>query len=121
MPNGNFAFRGAKLGFSQLEGSQPQELLLSYATDQRKLLTSVRLYHGFALDGIEFIYEDATSQLFGKRGGSPGGSEFLLDTRRGEMVLGFNLRAGLWIDGIQILTSLGRRSEWFGNATGGSG
>jgi len=26
---------------------------------------------GFALDGIEFIYEDATSQLFGKRGGSP--------------------------------------------------
>jgi len=121
MPNGNFAFRGAKLGFSQLEGSQPQELLLSYATDQRKLLTSVRLYHGFALDGIEFIYEDATSQLFGKSGGSPGGSEFLLDTRRGEMVLGFNLRAGLWIDGIQILTSLGRRSEWFGNATGGSG
>jgi hypothetical protein len=35
--------------------------------------------------------------------------------------LGFMLRAGLWIDGIQILTSLGRKSEWFGNPTGGSG
>ena len=43
------------------------------------------------------------------------------DTRRGETILGFYLRAGMWIDGIQILTSLGRRSEIFGNSLGGSG
>jgi hypothetical protein len=43
------------------------------------------------------------------------------DTRRGETVLGFYVRAGLWIDGIEILTSSGRRSGVFGNATGGSG
>lgn len=121
MPQGQFAFRGAKLGFSQLEGSRPEEMLLWYATDQRKLLTSVRVFHGYAVDGMEFVYEDATTQLFGKRGGSPGGSEFALDVRRGEMILGFYLRAGLWIDGIQILTSLGRRSEIFGNPNGGSG
>jgi hypothetical protein len=41
-------------------------------------MIQVRVYHGFALDGIEFFYEDATSQLFGKRGGKPGGSEFNL-------------------------------------------
>ena len=35
--------------------------------------------------------------------------------------MGFYLRAGLWIDGLQILTSLGRRSEIFGNPIGGSG
>jgi len=35
--------------------------------------------------------------------------------------MGFYLRAGLWIDGLQILTSLGRRSEIFGNPVGGSG
>jgi len=121
MPGGQLAFRGAKLGYSQLEGSQPEEVLLWYATDQRKLLTSVRVYHGFAVDGIEFMYDDATSQLLGKRSGTPGGSEFSLDVRRGEMILGFYLRAGLWIDGIQILTSLGRRSEIFGNPNGGSG
>ena len=111
---------------------------------QTKLLTCIKVYHGFALDGIEFLYEDSTSQLFGKRGGGPGGSEFRfgalltpqptafipelqliivlgIDTRRGEILTGFYLRAGLWIDGIEILTSLGRRSGVFGNPVGGSG
>jgi hypothetical protein len=44
-----------------------------------------------------------------------------VDTRRGETLSGFYVRAGLWIDGIQILTSLGRRSRIYGNAHGGSG
>ncbi|EXJ59712.1 hypothetical protein A1O7_03858 [Cladophialophora yegresii CBS 114405] len=114
-------FRSKKLGHSQLEGSQPIELILESTHLQTKLLTSVRVYSGYALDGIEFCYEDGHSQLFGKRGGKPGGDEFFLDTRRGETILGFYLRAGLWIDGIEILTSTGRRSGVFGNATGGSG
>ncbi|EXJ67168.1 uncharacterized protein A1O5_09815 [Cladophialophora psammophila CBS 110553] len=114
-------FKSKKLGHSQLEGSRPEELVLESIHLQTKLLTSVRLYHGYALDGIEFCYEDGHSQLFGKRGGKPGGDEFVLDTRRGETILGFYLRAGLWIDGIEILTSTGRRSGIFGNATGGSG
>lgn len=45
----------------------------------------------------------------------------VLDTRRGEILLGFYVRAGLWIDGIEILTSLGRKSGVYGNAHGGSG
>ena len=43
----------------------------------------------------------------------------LLDVRKGESIAGFYVRAGFWIDGIQILTSLGRRSEMFGNSHGG--
>ena len=43
------------------------------------------------------------------------------DTRRGEILLGFYLRAGVWIDGIEILTSLGRRSGVYGKVDGGSG
>ncbi|KAJ9647144.1 hypothetical protein H2199_002130 [Coniosporium tulheliwenetii] len=120
LPDGRAGFKGSKLGFSQMDGSKPQELILESAFIQTKLLTSIKVYHGFALDGIEFIYEDSTSQLFGQRGGKPGGSEFPLDTRKGETVMGFHLRAGLWIDGLQILTTLGRRSEIFGNPTGGS-
>ena len=46
----------------------------------------------------------------------------ITDTRRGgETILGFYVRAGQWIDGIEILTSSGRRSGVFGNALGGSG
>jgi hypothetical protein len=44
-----------------------------------------------------------------------------LDTRKGETLLGFYVRAGLWIDGVELVTSSGRRSGIFGNATGGSG
>ena len=121
LSDGRPAFRGGKLGYSQMDGSRPQEILLWNVTDQRKLMTSIKVYSGFALDGVEFMYEDSTSQLFGSRGGKPGGSEFLLDTRRGEIIMGFYLRAGLWVDGLQILTSLGRRSEIYGNPNGGSG
>lgn len=41
------------------------------------------------------------------------------DVRRGEYISGFLVRSGFWIDGVQILTSLGRKSPLFGNAHGG--
>jgi hypothetical protein len=121
LPDGRWGYRGSKLGYSQMQGSEPQEVILESAYISTKLLVALRVYHGLAVDGVEFVYEDSTSQLFGKRGGKPGGTEFALDVRKGELVMGFALRAGLWIDGLQILTTLGRKSEWFGNAHGGSG
>lgn len=137
LPNNQCAYRSTKLGFSSLDGTAPEELVFDSAIHQTKLMILVKIYHGFALDGIEFFYEDATSQLFGKRGGKPGGSEFNLgmfisdfevqvadsfaDTRRGEYITGFSLRSGAWMDGLSIMTSLGRKSPFFGNAVGGSG
>ncbi|KAL8745349.1 MAG: hypothetical protein Q9190_002510 [Brigantiaea leucoxantha] len=78
LPNGQLGFKGSKLGTSAQAGSRPEQVLLESAFIQTKLLTSIKVFHGFAVDGIEFFYEDSTSQLFGKRGGRPGGSEFLL-------------------------------------------
>ena len=52
--------------------------MFSSALHQTKLMVQIRVYHGFALDGIEFFYEDSTSQILGKRGGKPGGSDFNL-------------------------------------------
>ena len=121
LPDGRLGYRGDKLGASSMEGSMPQEVIWESAHIQTKLLTTVRVYHGGSLDGLEFLYEDGTAQLFGKRGGKPGGDDFQLDTRRGETILGFYVRAGAWIDGIQILTTSGRKSEIYGNAQGGSG
>lgn len=69
-------FKGKKLGYSQLEGSQEQEMILDCANLQTKLLRSIKVYSGYALDGLEFCYEDGQSQLFGKRGGKAGGDEF---------------------------------------------
>lgn len=119
LPDGRIGFRGAKLGVSNMDGSKPDEVIWQSAHIQTKLMVCVRAWSGFALDGLEFMYEDGTSQMFGKRGGSP--TDFQLDTRRGETIMGFNVRAGAWIDGVQILTTNGRKSEFFGNPQGGSG
>lgn len=121
LPDGRPGFRSGKVGFSQMDGSQPQESFFGNCWKRKELMLSVKVYHGDCLDGIEFFYEDGKSELFGKRGGRPGGSSFPLDIRVGETILGFYVRAGLWLDAIQIWTSTGRKSEIFGNATGGSG
>ena len=115
------AFRGKKHGWSQLEGSQPEQVIFLSIGDLTKVMTAIIVYHGDMVDGLEFVYADGETQLFGKRGGRPGGTEFKLDTRLGEQLFGFYVRAGQWIDGIQIWTTRNRKSEMFGNATGGSG
>ncbi|KAH6614746.1 putative peptidase family-domain-containing protein [Chaetomium sp. MPI-SDFR-AT-0129] len=113
------AFRGKKLGLSQMEGSEGHEVVFISAMKQDRVLSKVVFYHGSAVDGIEFVYDDDSRQLFGKKGGKPGGDVFDMDVRRGEYISGFFVRSGFWIDGIQLLTSLGRRSPLYGNPYGG--
>ena len=80
MPKGQLGFRGNMLGVSQTEGSRPEELILRSSLEQTKLLMAIKVYHSFALEGMEFFYEDSTSQLFGKRGQQ--GNEFLFGSLR---------------------------------------
>jgi hypothetical protein len=129
LPDNRSAFRSARLGATPGNPNQNIDILLPSAagtggspTRMRSIrLMSLRVYHGMCIDGIEFCFEDGSSSLFGNRGGKPGGSEFALDVRRGEMLLGFYVRAGAWIDAVQVLTTSGRKSEVFGNGEGGSG
>lgn len=69
-------FKGKKLGASSMQGSKPQEIILQSCIYQSKLLLSVKVWAGAALDGLEFCYEDGSTQLFGKSGGSS--AEFAL-------------------------------------------
>ncbi|KOS18051.1 putative zinc metalloproteinase [Escovopsis weberi] len=121
LPGGKVAFRSQSLGESKMQGSTAQETIFASALKYDRVLSRIIVYHGSALDGLEFVYDDNSSQLFGRKGGKEGGDLFELDVRRGEYLSGFIVRAGYWIDGLQILTSLGRRSPMFGNAHGGSG
>ncbi|PVI03292.1 hypothetical protein DM02DRAFT_260831 [Periconia macrospinosa] len=119
LPDGRYGYRSSKLGLSQMEGSQFQEVLLESAYMSSKYLVTVRVFAGASVDGVEFIYEDGSTQLFGKRGG--GANDFPLDVRKGEYLMGFGVRSGAWIDALQVLTTMGRKSEWYGNADGGGG
>ncbi|CAM1503686.1 Fc.00g012770.m01.CDS01 [Cosmosporella sp. VM-42] len=120
LPHGKTAFQSGKLGNSQMAGSEPYECVFASAVKQDRVMSRVVVYHGNAVDGLEFVYDDGSTQLFGKKGGKEGGDSFDLDVRRGECISGFAVRSGFWIDGIQIITSLGRMSPMFGNAHGGS-
>ncbi|WQF78377.1 Putative jacalin-like lectin domain-containing protein [Colletotrichum destructivum] len=119
-PLGKTAYRGKALGNSAMQGAVSQEVVFDSAVKQNLVLSRVILYHENAVNGIEFVYDDDSTQLFGKRGGKEGGDTFEFDIRRGEYISGFYVRSGSWIEAIQILTSLGRRSPVYGNAHGGS-
>ncbi|ORY60899.1 putative peptidase family-domain-containing protein [Pseudomassariella vexata] len=119
-PLGQTAFRSYKLGLSQMEGSEPHEFVFTSFKEKNRVLSKIVFYHGLAFDGMEFFYDDNSSQLFGKRGGKAGGDTFDMDIRRGECITGFLVRSGFWIDAVQVLTSLGRKSPIYGNAHGGS-
>ena len=71
-------YKSQQLGFSSMEGSKPDEVILDQAHVRNKLMTYIKVYHGFAIDGIEFFYSEGESQLFGKRGGKEGGDAFFL-------------------------------------------
>lgn len=63
-------FRGKKLGSGQMDGSEPVELIFTSATRQDRVLSRLVFYHGAAVDGIEFIYDDDSKQTFGKVDGN---------------------------------------------------
>ncbi|KAI5776404.1 putative peptidase family-domain-containing protein [Geopyxis carbonaria] len=78
-------------------------------------LRHIRVFSGAALDGLEFFPADGgASVLFGRRGGSA--KEFPMHP--GETLLGFGVRAGGWVDALQVVTER-RRGEWWGGSGGG--
>ncbi len=78
LPKGRIGFRGSRIGSAQMEASRLEEVILESSFQQTKLLVQIRVYHGFAVSGVEFLYEDHTSQLFGRKGDGSEGSDFNL-------------------------------------------
>ncbi|KAL1957969.1 hypothetical protein VTO42DRAFT_5361 [Malbranchea cinnamomea] len=111
-------YRGGMIEFPLSKNDCPEDLVLESCI-QTKLLVSVKVYLDNFVTGIEFGYEDLTSQLFGKKTSHPATGEFVLDTRRGEVILGFYVRFDRYLEGLEILTSLGRKSGVYGSPSGG--
>ena len=63
-------YRSKKFGSSQMDGSKPVEFVFTSATKQERVLSRIVFYHGAALDGMEFIYDDDSKQVFGNAGGN---------------------------------------------------
>lgn len=76
LPGGKTAFRSRKVGESKMPDSQAEEVVFSSAVRQDRVMSRVIVYHGAGVDGIEFVYDDDSTQLFGRRGGKEGGDAF---------------------------------------------
>ncbi|KAM0429868.1 hypothetical protein ACHAQK_010985 [Fusarium lateritium] len=76
LSNGKNSFRSQKLGSSEMDGSQPTEVVFPNASKQDRIVSRVVVYHGMAVDGMEFFYDDGSQELFGKKGGKDGGDTF---------------------------------------------
>jgi len=77
---GKTVYRSCKFGLSGLEGSEAHELVFTSALQQDRVLSRITFYHGAYVDGLDFAYDDGSSQLFGKRGGKEGGDTFDIGT-----------------------------------------
>ncbi|KAJ6788246.1 hypothetical protein PWT90_08884 [Aphanocladium album] len=113
-------FRSSHVGTAQPPGAQPEDLLFTSALTDG-VMTRLNVYHDAeVVYGLEFVYDDEKTQIFGNRAGKIGGDSYEFDLRRGEYLSGFTVKGGSTIYGIQVLTSLGRKSRVFGNPYAGS-
>ncbi|KAL2752195.1 hypothetical protein ACRALDRAFT_1066245 [Sodiomyces alcalophilus JCM 7366] len=120
-PFGKSGFRSKQLGCEDTEnGSQAQDVIFKSAVKQSRVLSRVIVYYDQSVVyGLEFVYDDASTQIFGVKGDKVTSDVFDLDVRRGECIAGFTVRVGDGISGISISTSLGSSSPIYGNAFGG--
>ncbi|TLS23136.1 uncharacterized protein PpBr36_06678 [Pyricularia pennisetigena] len=122
--DGRTFWRSPRVGASSLEDSEQHEVVCTPARqgddNKNRVMKRIIIYSGSYLNGIEFVYDDDSRQLFGNKGGKPGGDAFDLNIPRGEQLAGFKVKSGSWVDAIQILTDQNRRSAWFGTAGNGT-
>ncbi|ETS62973.1 hypothetical protein PaG_02743 [Moesziomyces aphidis] len=79
-------------------------------------LVAIDIFSGASLDGLQFHYANGPRVVFGPCGGSP----FRLTVDRGDAVAQIKVRAGAWIDAVEVVLRSGKTSGMRGNVTGGS-
>lgn len=65
---GKMASRSQKLGSQSTEDDVQQDFIFTSAAQQDRVMSQVVAYHGAAVEGLEFFYDDNTSQLLGNKG-----------------------------------------------------
>lgn len=105
---------------SPSNGHQQWSLILPHERDDlgppRPVIRSVLIYSGACFDGLQFVYSDGSRAVFGPCGGSP----YILNFEPHDAIAQVKVRAGAWIDAVEIILASGRTSGMRGNTTGGS-
>ena len=99
-------------------GGRQWELIFPHERDDapRVQLVAIDIFSGASLDGLQLHYSNGTRCVFGPCGGTP----FRLQVGAGDTIQRLNVRAGAWIDAVEVVLKSGKSSGMRGNATGGS-
>ena len=106
------------LSFGQINRSGQQwDVVFPHARDGAPAeLVAIEIFSGASLDGLVLHYDNGSVCRVGPCGGSP----FRMQVQKGDMIARLNVRAGAWIDAIEVVLSSGKSSGMRGNVSGGS-
>jgi hypothetical protein len=79
-------------------------------------LERIVIKYGYYIDSITFFFSDNTKLQIGSDDREGTEKEFVLE--EGESIVEIKGNSGLYIDGFEIKTNLGRHSEWYGGHGG---
>ncbi|GAC96204.1 zinc metalloproteinase [Pseudozyma hubeiensis SY62] len=79
-------------------------------------LVAIDIFSGASFDGFVLHYSNGTTSRFGPCGGSP----FRMQVGRGDRIQRISVRAGAWIDAVEVVLKNGGSSGMRGNTSGGS-
>src|SRR5690606_20966750 len=88
LPDGQLAFESPRLGVENLTSQRQTTLFQSLGTNSLSAIRILKTHDRIC--GIEFKYDDHSTQVFGKQTLDEGSIEFVLDKERGEALSGFN-------------------------------
>jgi Jacalin-like lectin domain len=74
---------------------------------------NIGISHAHVLYSIEFCFADGSSTMFGAPRTRNKITDVVIDAENGEVVTGFMIRAGEWIDALKVVTNR-RESNWLG-------
>ncbi|CDS82189.1 related to RSC2-member of RSC complex [Sporisorium scitamineum] len=79
-------------------------------------LVAIEIFSGAGLDGVVLHFSNGSVSRFGPCGGSP----FRMQVDAGDRIQRLDVRAGAWIDALEVVMKSGKSSGMRGNTTGGS-
>ncbi|KAJ3091610.1 hypothetical protein HK102_014096 [Quaeritorhiza haematococci] len=119
-PFGVQGYKGMSVGAGASAGSQPfQVFFLKPCGDGLAFLVRVRVHYGAFVDLVRFEYSDGSVEVVGtKREGIEGLSVRELCLGPNETIEKIHIRAGAWVDGLDMISTSGRRLNWAGGMGG---
>ncbi|GBB91861.1 hypothetical protein RclHR1_01930003 [Rhizophagus clarus] len=118
LPEHGVAYKSNCLGQVDSENTSEFQILFNQFSEERGYVSLERIVvkYAYYIDSIKFFLSDNTQLKIGSDDREGTEKEFVFD--EGERIVEIKGNSGWYIDGFDIKTNLGKRSDWFGGHGG---